>query len=411
MPSRKVQVWFVWFIVSLFYAYQYVVRIVPSVLMQDIVTRFSPSPDSFGQFSGVYYIGYSVMQVPIGILLDRYGPKKILPLFILVTAGGMLPLVTSHSWALSIFGRLLGGVGSAAAVLGVFKVIHLSFDHRKFSRILSFSIILGLLGAIYGGGPVQTLRNEWGFQTVVLAIMALGGILSVLTYLLVPKTEGQKSLQSPWLDVKAVLSDKKVLALCFLGGLMVGPLEGFADIWGVQFLKVTYGLEEKWAAGLPSLIFFGMCVGGPVLSIIAERTQKYIEVVLTCGVLMTLGFAMILTTQLSHYALIPIFFVVGMCSAYQLLVIYKVSTLVKESQTGVATALANMIIMAFGYLFHSIIGTLVGLAMGSAEGTSFDSSSGISIGIAVIPAGLVIGCLGFGYLLFAQSRTRQAVTT
>jgi hypothetical protein len=192
---------------------------------------------------------------------------------------------------------------------------------------------------------------------------------------------------------------------------MVGPLEGFADIWGVQFLKVTYGLDEKWAASLPSLIFLGMCIGGPLLSIIAERTQKYIEVVLACGVFMTLGFILMLTTQMNHFALIPIFLMVGMCSAYQLLVIYKVSTLVKESQTGVATALANMIIMAFGYFFHSVIGSLVGLTMGNADAVSFDSSSGISIGISVIPAGLVVGCLGFAYLLFAQNRTRPVVTT
>src|SRR4051794_14038806 len=153
MPSRKFQIWSAWFIVSFFYAYQYVLRVIPSVMMDDIKTRFAFSAESFGQFSGIYYIGYSLMNLPLGAILDRYGAKKTLPFFIALTVAGILPIVYCDHWIYPIIGRLMVGMGSSAAILGVFKIIQVSFE-KTFSRMLSYSVAIGLAGAIYGGRPI-----------------------------------------------------------------------------------------------------------------------------------------------------------------------------------------------------------------------------------------------------------------
>ena len=70
--------WFVWMIASLFYAYQYVLRVMPSIMLEDITRQFHIDAAVFGQFSGVYYIGYSLVHLPIGIMLDRFGPRKVM---------------------------------------------------------------------------------------------------------------------------------------------------------------------------------------------------------------------------------------------------------------------------------------------------------------------------------------------
>jgi len=106
-----------WIIASIFYAYQYVLRVMPSIMMGDISTQFNIDAATFGQFSGVYYIGYSLMHLPIGILLDRFGPKKIMPLFILMTVLGSMPIIFSDFWVYPISGRALIGMGSSAAIL------------------------------------------------------------------------------------------------------------------------------------------------------------------------------------------------------------------------------------------------------------------------------------------------------
>ena len=316
MPKKKFQLWIVWIIVSLFYAYQYILRVLPSILLPDITRKFQLSPDVFGQFSGVYYIGYSLMHLPIGAMLDRQGVRRVLPNAILLTAVGTLTLVYSQSWILAILGRFLVGVGSSAAILGVFKVVQTSFPTSKFSRMLSFSVTIGLMGAIYGGGPVHLARMNMGYESVVGVLASIGVVLAILTFFLVPERKAAVSsfsLKAFVKDVRSILTTRMVVILCIASGMMVGPLEGFADVWGAQFLKVVYHLDDRMAASLPSLIFLGMCFGSPILSLIAETSKRYLEVILVSGIIMAAGFFLLISGSLSVSAISVLFVVIGVC--------------------------------------------------------------------------------------------------
>ncbi|MDR1590939.1 MAG: hypothetical protein LBR92_03015 [Puniceicoccales bacterium] len=80
-------------VASLFYAYQHILRVMPSIMLADIMLRFRIDDSStVGQFSGVYHIGYSLFHLPIGILLDRCGPQKVIPGCILLSIAGILRL-------------------------------------------------------------------------------------------------------------------------------------------------------------------------------------------------------------------------------------------------------------------------------------------------------------------------------
>src|SRR3990167_6255569 len=171
---------------------------------------------------------------------------------------------------------------------------------------------------------------------------------------------------------------------CLFAGLMVGPLEGFADVWGTPFLKEMYGYHSTLAASLPSLIFIGMCFGAPVLNFIAERVNNYLATVVGAGIIMALGFIFMLNYHLAPTLLSLNFIAIGVCCAYQILAIYKASTYVREGVAGLTTALANMIIMVFGYVFHTIMANVIG-------------AHTITMGISVIPIGLFLGALGFTF--------------
>lgn len=390
-----------WMIASLFYAYQYILRVMPSIMMSDITHQFNIDSATYGQFSGIYYIGYALMHLPIGILLDRFGPKKILPLCMILTVLGLLPLLYSDYWGTLILGRALIGMGSSAAILGTFKIIRLTFEEQKFTRMLSFSVTIGLIGAIYGGGPVAYLTSHWGYQSVIMLFIGLGVALCLLTYLLVPETP--KTSQSKIIaDIKEVFSSKKVIGICVLSGLMVGPLEGFADVWGSEFLKRIYGLEGTQAASLPSIIFMGMCFG-PILSLIAEKTN-YLATIVGAGCVMIASFFAILTGTLSIPFLTVIFFMVGVCCAYQILSIYYASTFVSERVTGLTTAVANMIIMTFGYFFHALIGWMINYFGGIESNTAF------LYGIAIIPVALIIGVVGLIMLATRRNIAKKIMT-
>jgi hypothetical protein len=181
---------------------------------------------------------------------------------------------------------------------------------------------------------------------------------------------------------------------------MVGPLEGFADVWGTVFLKQVYSMEPTVAASFASLIFIGMCFGAPVLSFIAEKVGVAATII-TAGICMAVSFLLLLSGSFSPGAISVSFVVVGVASAYQILAIYKASTYVREEVAGLTTAVANMIIMIFGYAFHSSIGLLVN-AMGGTTQTP-----ALLMGVAVIPAALFIGTCGFVALFIKDVKSKE----
>jgi MFS family permease len=385
----------IWMITSIFYAYQYILRIMPSIILNDIMSRFSMDAALFSQFTGIYYIGYSLIHLPVGIMLDKYGPKRVITICILLTIIGSLPLLYSSFWVYPILGRLLIGIGSSGAILGVFNIIRIVFAEERFSRMLGISVTIGLLGAIYGGGPVSYIFKTYGYSFTIKLFIIIGLILAVVTYLLIPKIT-HSNTQSIFSNVKEVLSNKKVILSCICAGLFVGPLEGFADAWGTEFFKKVYSIDSTLAATLCSMIFLGMCFGAPLLSLIAEFSKSYIGTVIISGILMALVFISLIFLRLPSKVIGVSFVLVGICCAYQVIAIYKISTYVNKNIAGLTTALANMIIMIFGYAFHSIIGLTINMMGG------IDHPMAFIYGIGIIPITLVIGSIGF----FLLSRFR-----
>lgn len=396
MSTSRTIAWFVWALASIFYAYQYIFRVMPNIIMNDIMTQFNIDSAIFGQFSGIYYLGYCLAHLPIGIALDRFGPKKVMSISLILTVVGILPIISATHWIYAIIGRFLIGIGSSAAILSMFKIIRMTFTEDKFTSMLSFGVTIGVFGALYGGVPVSYLFELYGFKAVIEIFALLGVMLAVLTYFIVPKMDSEHKT-TVISDVKTVFTNKKVLTVCFLGGLMVGPMEGFADAWGSEFFKQKYGFDANTANYLTSMIYFGFLFA-PVLSRIAEKTGAYIGTVIGAGIVMFTVFAMLVIGMLNSSSIAIALFVVGVACAYQIIVIYKASTYVPEEVAGLTTAVTNMIIMSFGYVFHSTIGVLIKIFSADGAALSF------SIGVGAIPVALFIGIIGFAMLSRSDRR-------
>ena len=303
---------------------------------------------------------------------------------------------------------MLIGMGSSAAILGVFKIIHLTFNEAKFSLMLGFSVMIGLLGAIYGGQPLNYLISSYGSTLVIQGLILIGVLLAIATVIVLPKHEVQPTDEKWWKNIFSVLSKPHVLGICIFAGLMVGPLEGFADVWGKEYLKAVYLLTEMQAASLPSMIFLGMCFGSPIISWAASKTKAYFEFLIICGLLMGGAFTWLLFGTLPISLMGALFIGIGILSAYQILAIYLASSYVKEHLVGLTTACANMIIMIFGYVFHSSIGKMIQSAWTGEwtnNGVPFISPDAYTYGLSVIPIGLFIGAIGFTLIrLFKNSK-------
>lgn len=401
-----VTVTIIWLFTTLFYCYQYVLRLLPNVIMPELMEKFSIGATEFGEFAGTYYIGYILMQIPFGILLSRFGARAVMPISIVITALGSFPIAAGSHWHLAILGRFMIGIGSSAAIVGAFQIFRNIFPEH-FTRVLGGLVCVGLLTAVYISQPLSIMIHSIGIEKTV-HFLVLGGIaLAVVTYFVLPKMPLSKT-ENIWIDLKQIFSNKRILVISFLAGLMVAPLEGFADAWGTSFIRVVYGIERSSANTIISGILTGMCIGSILLPYIAEKVKSYYGTTMTSGIIMATCFSIFLTGWGDVNSLYIISLVIGICSAYQVVIISHISTYVKLSLSGMAAAVSNMIVMSFGYIFHKLIAYVIER---NADVKIIDSVTTYGYndyicGIAVIPAAILIAVVGFAWVILLKNKTK-----
>jgi len=358
--SKRILPYAMWVFPLSFFTYQFILRLWPSLMMQQIMQQFQIDATGFGLLASVYYYGYAGMQLPIAVLLDRFGARYVVCICAVLCGLSTLLFTYTDNWALALISRFLVGAGSAAGFLATSKVISQWFGRQYYARMVGFSFTVGLLGAIYGGKPVSLLVENCGWQQVafVLACVSIGiGVLTLL-FLKTSSTAQEKEQSTLCVkDLRKLLSSSTIWLLAISNLLMVGPLEGFADVWGVNYLMQAIAVNKADAAGFVSYIFVGMLFGGPLLAAWAKRIGNY-SVITMCSLGMVLAFLWLLyaTTFFNAYSLSVLFFVVGILCCYQVLVFATGSELVTPAMLGITIAFLNCINMLGGSFFHSTIG-------------------------------------------------------
>jgi len=411
--TRKYLPYFMCGFPVLFFAYQFILRLWPGLMMQQIMAQFSIDASHFGVLAALYYYGYAGMQIPVAILLDRFSARYVICVFAVLCGVATLTFAFTNNWYVACVSRFLVGVGSAVGFLGTSKVISEWFSRDRYAKMIGFSFTVGLLGAIYGGKPVNFLIENYSWQNVTI-VLALAAIVIGVSTCLVLRT---KNKQQPAVtdrkfkvaDFKVFLASPFVWTLAVANLLMVGALEGFADVWGVQYLVTAHGIVKGDAAQLVSFIFFGMLFGGPLLALCSKKLGNYATISL-CGVGMALLLlVMLYGSQFNWWLFASLFFCIGVMCCYQVIVFAAGADLVLPQYLGVMVAFLNCINMLGGSFFHTCIGRLMDLfwsGVVSADGLKQYDLVAYKYAMGIIPACAVAGALLVA-LVGMQLRSRQ----
>lgn len=397
----------IWICLTSFYCYQYILRILPSIIMPELVKQFKVGAAEFGNFAAIYYVGYVLVHIPIGVLMSRFGSRRILPVCIILTFLGLLPLVYCQTWSYMVIGRLITGIGSSAAVVGALQMFQIIFQ-QNFSRMLGAMICAGLLTAVYVSNPLAEIVSLIGITKVINILIIIGFSLSVVTFYLLPKNITAGSSKPVWLDIKSVICNYRLIIVSILAGLMVGPLQGFADAWGGAFISAVYLLDRSTANSIASNVLLGMCAGCLLLPYIAKKTNNYYGLTMISAFSMTGGFIYLLLGSGTINSVTMICLVIGVFSAYQVVIMSKIASLVPENISGIAGAVANMIIMAFGGIFNSAIGMVIErwsdrpLGEDHTRLVAVDTDAYLA-GMALIPGATIIAGFGLAIIIIIDA--------
>ena len=353
-----------WATGATFFFYAWVLRVAPSVMVEELMRDFAVGAGVLGHLSAAYFYGYAGMQIPVGLLLDRFGPRRLMTVSALVCAGGCVLFATGGSFATVITGRFLIGASAAFSLVGAMAVAGHWFPANRFAIFSGLAMAMGMAGGVLGQAPLRLAIEASDWRATTLLLAAGGVAIAVAAWATVrDKWHGSGGMAVALSGLGKVMRHRQTLLIALTGLGTSAPLLAFAGLWGVPFLETAYGMSRTSAAGVTSAFFAGWGVGAPLFGWLSDRIGRRRDPLLFALALKTVALAaLIYVPGWSLVMLIALSFLVGLFGSAQILCF----ALVKENHTpalsGTAIGFLNAVVTGAGALFQPLVGVLLDLA-------------------------------------------------
>ncbi len=372
--SYPKKAWLFWAIAALFYFYQFILRVSPGVMTQDLMSSFAVQGCALGVLGAFYYNAYAAMQIPLGVLLDHFGPKRLIAASCGLAACGTYMFSAADSLHIASVGRAMMGAGAACGFIGTIKLATMWFPPEKMGTVIGLTMVLGTLGATSAGSPLGHMVDEYGWRfTMVMVAIAGAGLVALIALLMrepnqthmddlaenSDKDEGHKDYGL--LDGLAeVVRSKQAWLIGLFGCLMYVPLAALADLWGSLYLSERYGITAKHAAAITSLLYIGVAVGAPTAMWLSDRFQSRKIVMRSCAVLYLITFAALIYVEAIPMSIMSVFmFLAGFFFSGQNLIFAMATERMPTQISGIVAAFTNMVVMLSGVVFEPLVGWLL----------------------------------------------------
>lgn len=357
--------WIMWGIGAAFFFLEYVVRVCPSVMITDLMTDFSASAKQMGLLSSYFYYPYVLMQMAVGGLVDKYGPRRLLVVTIALCTLGSALFGFAHVLWMAKLARFLTGFAGAFAFVIAMKLATIWFPSSRFGFFSGLTQVLGMLGAAAGESIIEDLHAMYGWRVSVSVITLLLLTLMIVSLFLSRDKEDNKNVVnksqaiSLWDGYVTVLKNPQSWFNGIYAGLIFMPMAVF-ELWGPECLKATQGMLPKSAAIASSLMFIGWAVGGSLAGWLSDKIKRRTPLLSVSSVLSLICLCVILYVPSLSNVLIYFFcFLFGVVNT-GLIAAYALSGEINPSRvSGISIAFANMMSVIVGAVFHPIFGWIL----------------------------------------------------
>lgn len=405
--------WTSYTLVVLGYMLAFFHRMAPAAIASDLQQSFQASGAALGALAAAYFYTYTVMQIPIGVMADTLGVRKIVAIGALVAGLGSLLFGLADTLAAASMGRVLVGLGVSAMFISLMKLNSVWFHDRHFGTVGGMSILLGNLGSVLAAAPLVWVVTLTSWRNVFVAVGLFSLLLGVLVWFLVHSHPGEAGLPTMrelegkeshprhhghWYDGLLKVMRNRATWPGFWPNLGIGgSLFAFAGLWAIPYLRDVHGMERAVAANHTTLLLFSFAVGAMLSGMLSDRLGKRMPVILGGIALYVLCwlpfvFAWHLPPGLSY----PLFAVMGLGASGFTLTWSSVKEVNPPALSGMATSVIN----TGSFLGAAVLQPLVGWAMDQSwdgkllAGARVYSEQNYQIGLGIMLAFAVVGLLG-----------------
>lgn len=362
-----------------FYLYEYILRVSPGVLEKFLMQDYAITATTVGVISSAYYWAYTPLQLPCGVIVDRLGARRVIMFSLLLCVLGCFFFSQSNSVTTSIMGRILMGAGSACAYISCAKVGAEWFNSDRFALIAGIGMFMGTVGGSLNAVTSMLVEAfEWRGAMMILGALGVGICILAWTVMsdspaianakkahknnrnVAPiKADEQDSLLD---GLKIAMANPQNWLIGVYGCVMYLPLCAFAELWGVPYLKLIYGIDSTVASSACVSVFIGMGLGSILGAWISNKIQSRTRV-MSIAALGTLAcFAVVFyVPDLSFTTMRAVLFLGGLLSGGQTLYFVSVKENMPLRYAATAIGFTNAFVMSSAILFQPLLGFLLDL--------------------------------------------------
>lgn len=354
-----------------FFGYAFIQRVAPSVITDELMRDFSVGGAALGSLSAWYFYSYASIQLPVGMLMDRFGPRKLMSFTIGLCAVATLGFSYSESVLSASLYRGLIGATVAFGFVGTLTILGYWFAPNRFATLAGVLQAVGMCGAMLGQAPLRFSVEQVGWRSTMMGLAVIAIVLSLLLFFIIPKRSTNTKVAGSERGTKTtgygVLSGLKKVCVnpqswyCSLIGFgLTATMLAFAGLWSVPWLSSQMGFSKTEAAAIASLFFLGWGVGSPLAGWLSDFIGKRKPVLYIGCILNILFFSIIIYGNLAEtFFLGTLFFLCGASGSVMIVCFSMAKELNSPTHSATAIGLLNMFVVGSGAVMQPLIGWLL----------------------------------------------------
>ena len=380
-------------------------RTAPAAIASELTAAFAIDAAVLGTLAATYFYVYTLLQIPVGVLADTLGPRRILAWGSLIAGAGSLMFALAPAWTVAAVGRTLVGIGVSVTFIAVLKILAVWFPANRFATLAGVTLFAGNLGAVLAGAPLAWLVEHVSWRSVFGGLAVLSAFLGVASWLWV--RDGSSSGEAGaiprvsgvhWKAALAgVLRNPATWPGFFVNVGIGGSYLAFAGLWAVPWLENAHGMSRVGAAQHASTLLLGVAFGAFAVGAISDRLASRAGVMRAYAVLFALAWIpLLLDVDVPRWASLAWFLLMGsLIPGFTLT--WTIAKEVNHSQhAGIATSVVNVGI----FLGTGILQPLVGWVI-DRGGATGDVASAWQHGVMLMAAAAAFGAV---MTLFVRER-------
>ncbi len=346
------------------YFLSYLFRTVNAVIASDLQGDVGLSASQLGLLTAAYFLSFAIFQLPLGLLLDRYGPRRVQAVLLLVAAAGAALFAVGQGLVDLSVGRALIGLGVSACLMASFKAFAIWFPARRLPLVNGFLLAFGGLGAMAATSPVEFLLGWMDWRMIFMGLAAACVVTAIMVWTVVPEATGGRGgepMRQQLAGLRQVLTSPYFWRLAPLSLLMQGGSLAIQGLWAGPWMRDVAGMERQGVADTLLLIALAMAIGFAAWGAVSERLyrlgiQPWQVVAAGGAVFLLCKLALVVQPEAG---VVPLWMAFGFFATSGTLVYAMISQAFPLSLTGRATTALNLAVFVGAFVLQWAMGFVI----------------------------------------------------